>query len=350
MQWNQWLVEQGAAGADLAVQVDHFGSVEAEYRALGHALGLVDLSRRTALEITGRDRAQLLQNLTTNEIRKRSPGQGCEAFFLNVQGRILGHGLVFAGESSHEIDTVPGQAEVLGRQFDKYTIREDVQYLDRTGAWGQLLVAGPEATATVERLTGEKLPEERLANRKLDWQGDWLRVRCVDWTSPRDWSLVVERSRLPALGLALVGLGARLCGARAFDAARIRRGTVWLGIDFGERNLPQELNRDAAAISFVKGCYLGQETVARIDALGHVNRLLCGVICEGRETVSTGTELTQGGEAVGQISSSAWCPGTNSTVALSLIRRSAAQPGTELEAAGRRCRVVPLPMPEGIPA
>jgi hypothetical protein len=134
------------------------------------------------------------------------------------------------------------------------------------------------------------------------------------------------------------------CGWNALETLRIESGTPLLGVDFDERNLPQEVGRDAQAISFTKGCYLGQETVARIDALGHVNQRIAGVRFGGDAPPFAGTELTRGGAAVGRVTSAAWSPRLAAPLALAMVRREHGAPGTALESALGPCEVVALPL------
>ena len=150
---------------------------------------------------------------------------------------------------------------------------------------------------------------------------------------------------------ALANAGAVPAGADAFEMARIEAGTPLYARDISDKNLPQEVNRDALAISFTKGCYLGQETVARIDALGHVNRVLVGVRFAGSEPPPPGTELTvteaQGSEGkatVGAVTSAAYSPRLGSSLALAYVRRGHTQPGTQLTSSAGPAQVVSLPL------
>ena len=113
---------------------------------------------------------------------------------------------------------------------------------------------------------------------------------------------------------ALVAAGVAPCGQAAFDAARIEWGFPLVGHDISDANLPQEIARDKLAISFTKGCYLGQETVARIDALGHVNKTLVGLRFAGSTLPPAGSELLAGDQAVGQVTSSAYSPCASAAV------------------------------------
>jgi folate-binding protein YgfZ len=128
----------------------------------------------------------------------------------------------------------------------------------------------------------------------------------------------------------------------AFDVARIEAGMPLFKVDFDDSNLPQEVGRDKEAISFTKGCYLGQETVARIDGLGHVNQRIVGVQFTGHEVPAVGTELILAGAAVGRVTSSAFSPALGAPLALAMVRREANAVGTRLESAVGACEVIAL--------
>jgi folate-binding protein YgfZ len=134
-----------------------------------------------------------------------------------------------------------------------------------------------------------------------------------------------------------------VAGEMAFAAARIEAGTPLYGIDMGEHNFPQEVGRDHLAINFTKGCYLGQETVARIDALGHVNQRLRGLQFGGGETPPPGTEISIGGTQAGRVTSAAYSPLLDAPLALAMVRREANAPGIRIESPYGECRIVAFP-------
>jgi folate-binding protein YgfZ len=131
--------------------------------------------------------------------------------------------------------------------------------------------------------------------------------------------------------------------SQAFTTARIEAGVPLLSVDFDEHNFPQEVDRNREAISFTKGCYLGQETVARIDALGHVNQKIVGVRFAGTEVPAVGTELFKDGANVGKVSSAAFSPRFQAPLALAMVRREANSAGTRLESAAGIGEVIALP-------
>jgi tRNA-modifying protein YgfZ len=316
----------------------------AEYAALTTSCGLADLNGRTRIELTGADRASFLHNLSTNEIKKLPSGSGCEAFLLDARGHVLAHMFVVCRPESLVLETVPGQEERLIAHLDRYLIRERVELLGRSGVWGELLVAGPNTPEIVAKLTAAPLPAAPLAHVDVSLAGRPATLVRVELTRPFGCLVLCERADVALVGQAIVDAGAKRCGPEAFEMARIEAGFPWYGPDISDKNLPQEVARDALAISFVKGCYIGQETVARIDALGHVNKTLVGVRFAGDQVPAAGTELTAGGQGAGQVTSAVFSPRLNTPLALAYVRRGSEVPGTVLESAVGSAEVVSLPV------
>jgi tRNA-modifying protein YgfZ len=298
---------------------------QAQYHAFTRTAGLVDLSDRTQIEVTGADRGKFLHNLCTNAVRDLPAGHGCEAFVLDVKGHIVGHVFLFVTPESIVLETVPGQAEKLLAHFDRYLIREDVQLHDRSQEWAELLLSGPTADSILRNLDAT-VPESRLDHNSAEIVGHRIWIRRVDFAGPNGFLIACRRDDLPELKNRLSAHAMR-CGLDVFETARIESGTPFYGRDITAENLPQEIDRDRFAISFTKGCYLGQETVARIDALGHVNRLLRLVKFESDTVPPLGAELksTDSDKSIGQVTSACWSPNANAPIALALIRRGAAE-------------------------
>ncbi len=318
----------------------------AEYEALTQRAGVVPLPDRTQIEVSGNDSATFLHNLCTNNVRDLLPGQGCEAFFPNVQGKILGHALVFREESSFVLETVAGQATKLLAHLERYLIREDVHLSDRTETWSQLLLAGAGSPQILSSLIGEPPPTCALGHARAPIAGVSAVVRRVEFVRPWAYLVSAERDEMKAVQRSLVESGAEPCSSEALEIARIEAGFPWYAKDITESNLPQEAGRDEAAISFTKGCYLGQETVARIDALGHVNWLLSGVQLASDAVPTAGDELRCGEKTVARITSATFSPKLGSPLAMAYVRREYHQVGTELETDAGRVRIIPLPVQE----
>jgi folate-binding protein YgfZ len=314
-----------------------------QHAALTRRAGLVDLHDRTQIEVTGADRATFLHNMCTADVRRLAPGDGCEAFFCNAQGRILGYGYLFCAPESFVLETAPGQSGLIAH-LDRFIIREKVELADRTGQWGEYMLAGPAAEGMLLAL-GTTLPDAKVLSHtaaRMSCSDAW--VRRVELTGPGGFLIACRRDGCDSIRQGLIAAGAEVVAADAFEAARIEAGSPLYGRDITQENLPQEVGRDAVAISFKKGCYLGQETVARIDALGHVNRRLVGVRFMGKENPPAGEELSSDGKTVGRVTSAAWSPRLGAPLALAYVRRGHETPGTPLTSRMGQAEVVAIPI------
>src|SRR5262245_2225106 len=316
----------------------------AQYEALTSGVGVSQLSARTIIDVTGSDRTQFLQSFTTNDVNKLLPGRGCETFVTNSQGKTLGHVLIFCQADKYVLDTTPGQAAALISHFERYVITEDVQFADRTADLCDLLIAGPRSSVVLSGVTGVDTPTDLLSHAPATIAGSAVTVRRVEYAGPMALFVQTFTRDGSAVAAALSGAGAVICDAAAVDAARLEAGVPLFGIDITPENLPQEVARDDRAISFTKGCYLGQETVARIDAVGHVNRLLVGLKLSSEELPNSGLALLANDQQIGHVTSSAWSPRLARPLALGYVRRSNAKPSSQLSSAAGLAEVVKLPL------
>jgi tRNA-modifying protein YgfZ len=285
-----------------------------DYQHLTQRAGAVWLPQQTWLEFTGSDAAKFLQNFCTNDVLRLAAGETCEAFVCNVKGHTLGHVQIHRAENSLWINTVPRQAALLLAHWDRYLIREQVVMHDRSAEYELFAVVGPQAADHVSSC--RNLPGAWLFPANFPHTGAYL------FASPIGAAEKVRdhftHANLP------------LCAAAALEILRVEQGYPLFGVDLTADNLPQEIDRNAEAISFKKGCYLGQETVARIDALGHVNQQLRRVLLDS--PLLPQTELTAGGKGVGKITSSVWSVQYQQPLALAMLRRGWEAPGTKLDA------------------
>jgi folate-binding protein YgfZ len=315
----------------------------AQYEALTGSIGLAELPGRAIIAVKGADRAHILHSFSTNDVKGLRVGSGCEAFITSSHGKTVGHVLVFCEADQHLIDTTPGQAAALIAHFDRYVITEDVQFVDRTAAFTDLLVAGPQATEMLATLSGANPPAELLAHSPVTIAGRAVVVRRVEYAGPIAYFVQAPAGDAAAVIAALADAGAVRCEPAAVESARLEAGMPLFGLDITPENLPQEVARDAQAISFTKGCYLGQETVARIDALGHVNRLRVGLKLDGKDTPPGGTILLAIDQQVGYITSAAWSPRLNAPLAMAYVRRQHAKKGSTLSFLSGTAEVIDLP-------
>lgn len=325
--------------------------------AVSSGAALVDRSDRVRLDVAGPDRAQFLHNLTTNDVKRLAPGRAAEAFVTSPQGKTLGFVTLVACDDRILVLTDPGAAGPILPHLQKYGVFDDVTVRDAGPETFEFHLAGPRADDLLHA-AGAELPEA----------GDFRHVA----TRAGDRSVhVLRESPLGAPGLTVIGAradaesvraaltaggGASVLDPATADALRIEAGTPAAGRDVTPDNLPQEVGRDARAINFVKGCYLGQETVARIDALGHVNRHLRGLLLEGGpgDEPPAGSAIETQGKPVGVVTSSAYSPRRGRPVALGYVRTAHATPGSPVQVVvngTRRAAVVTdLPIPPGVGA
>lgn len=311
-----------------------FGDPRPEYRAARQEAALFDLSGRVQIELTGRDRAKFLHNFCTNDIKSLSAGQGREAFVTNVQGKVLAHIFVYADRDSLWLDSGPETAERLLAHLSKYHISEDVEFHDRTAEIGGLYVAGPAAAERLARLGLAESESSPGRHFHSSVSGMPVHVRRLDLLGTPGFLLVISQSQLPALWQMLLDAGLPPAGTAAFEALRIEAGTPAYGLDVTDANLAQEVNRTAQAISFTKGCYLGQEPIARIDALGHVNQQLRGVRFSPGPVPAPGAEISTiepEPRIIGRITSSALSLADDCPVALAYLRRNSDAPGMHVQ-------------------
>ncbi len=297
----------------------------------------IELGTATVLQVTGKDRNRIVNNFATQDLRACESGLVYETFVTESKGRTFGHGLVFASTDALSVVTVPNCYEKLASHIDRFVIREDVQVSDRSDAFQFWLFSDSVMAATGLGASEIIVP-----------QGHWLEIEMADggtcmvtsspWTGGET-LLVAHRShevRSIRERLGANWLQSDFANRAHWELLRIRNFWPWYGVDFDERNLPQELARDASAISFRKGCYLGQETIARLDALGQVQKKLVLLGIEGAETVASQSIVTSGETTVGTVTSSAWDADSQQTLGLAFVKRSHFRVGQSVEIGGRK--------------
>lgn len=317
-----------------------------QYEALTEASGFYALRGWSQIRVTGEDRQQLLNNLCTSDVTSLTVGSGCEAFCTDVKGKVLAHLFVLCLEQSLELIAVPELSDTLIQHLDRYVIREDVQLADVSSDSQLYQLSESAAKHLLSRLsaTDGEIPQQAWENR--GFQSEEFEGLAIKFPVPAvsSFLLRIPRHAQDRWTSLLEESSIQECHAEAWNALRIESGWPLQEVDFSSRNLPQEINRDARAVNFTKGCYLGQETVARIDALGHVNKKLVGVVFEEDQVPEVGTSLTVNKKEVGTVTSSSWSPRLEAPLALAMVRRGANEPGTALEGGEGNGRVVALPL------
>jgi folate-binding protein YgfZ len=307
-----------------------------EYGALRGGAMLVDRSARTRATFTGVKSADVLTGLVTNDVLALSPGTGQYAAALSPKGKIIADLRIFAREGDFLVDVPPRAADGWWGMIRKYVNPRLSRYVDITATQRDIGVFGARARALVSRVTG--IGVERLeglapyANRPVPSGSDPVLVVRVPDLGLEGYELIGPVEAVEALWTALADAGATPASAETFDIARIEAGRPEWGIDIDDTTLAQEANLDElGAISYTKGCYTGQETVARVHFRGHVNRLLRGLRFGDTPLPARGATLADAdGRAVGDVRSVTVSPRLGG-IALAMIRREI-DPGARLTA------------------
>jgi len=326
---------------------EHFGDWQREYHAAVTDAVILDLSYRSTVRLTGRDRAMFLHNFCTNDILRTPVGSGCEAFLTTAQAKVLAWFHAFIESEAIELDADAGRGPVILQHLSRYQISEEVALEDLTGQRVTLHVCGPQAEKKLAAVLAlAELPQQQHAHALLDFHGQAVRIRRLVRFGLPGWDVVSDAASGSQLASGLLARGVMVAGRLTEEVLRVEHGWPVFGRDFDETNLPQEIARDERAISFSKGCYLGQETVARIRAYGHVNRRLCGlrrqepnllppgtpILASSSETAQPGADSSQavrpaGTGEIGRVTSPVHSPRFG-PIALGWLRRGYWQPGT----------------------
>jgi tRNA-modifying protein YgfZ len=304
------------------------------YRALRHGAAWLDVSGRGRIVARGRDRARLLHNLTSNEVKKMRPGEGCYAFLLNPQGRIQADLWLFCFEEHFLIDTEPGLCEKVRQHIQRYIIADKVELEDITAATGAMAIEGPGAAGTLAAL-GAPAPVTDYAH------GPWgdLTVAAVSLTGQPGFRIYGGTSQIGELAGRLSGAGAQPATEEDTRQVRIENGRPRYGEDIREVSLPQETDQ-MQAVSFTKGCYLGQEIVERIRAQGHVNKKLVRFAMEMAEAPAPGAKLLSGGNEAGEVTAAVYSEEFGKVMGMAYVRTAHADAGSALEAGGAKATVL----------
>ena len=289
---------------------------------------LFDLTGRGELVLSGNDRASFLQGLVTNDVRKLRPGEGCPAAFLTPKGKLLADLVVLCAPDELVVDTPPELPEKVEALFRKYLMFGDVAIENRTQATGVLHVEGKGTEEILRKGIGQDGPAEPHASVCVES----IRVVRESRGGFDGFDLRGPRPLVEAARERLLALGAVPSPPSVLETARIEAGIPRWGAELTEDVLPDEAGLPARGwVSYTKGCYIGQETVARIRTYGHVNRNLVGLILEGDVPPPAGAEIRAGGARAGRVTSAALSGRLGTAIALGYVRREHAAPGTGVE-------------------
>lgn len=323
-----------------------FGEVAHEYRAARTRVAVVDWNIHVLARLTGSDRQAFLNRLVSNKV-ELGPGDGVHAFLLSSTGKPLIEMWIYERGEDTLIEVPHSLHKRIKDDLERYHFREDLQIHDASNDFAGLAILGPQARPALESLHGAPLPDMPLYSCT---QVDLDAVPALCCRTGRmgvdGFVLWVPRSRAAAAWETLLGAdpAPEALGMEALEILRVEAGIPAHGIDYTEETLFLEM-APMDSYSEEKGCYIGQEVVARILHQGHVNRRLVGLEIQGEEDdpAEPGAQLTAGEAAAGRITSTVVSPALG-PIALGYVRREHFAAGTELGLPdGRRARVVELP-------
>jgi aminomethyltransferase len=334
-----------------------YGDTNAEYVAVRESAGLIDLSCRGLLSVSGTEAIQFLNGLITNDMKTLAEGHWMAAVFPNVQGRLIASIRVVRlkdrdGVPSFMIDTEGATHEVVLATLKRFTLAGDFRVTDLSTEMLGLSVQGKETRMVLNNAFGEAVPQlDQHQVLEMDWNGKPLTVIPATHTAEDGFDIFVASNDAVELWRSLVAAGAIPVGLDALEVLRIEAGIARHGIDMDETNVVSETNLDDA-VSFTKGCYIGQEIIARIKYRGHVAKKLTGIKFPTRVSIESGTVLRSlDDKEIGRITSATFSPALNCTIALSYLKYDYLAPGTEVEAVSQderyRATVTDLPFVRG---
>lgn len=320
--------------------------------AVYNGCGFVELVGRGKSLVTGADAVSILHKFCTNDVLNLPVDRGCEAFVLDSKGQIQYFALIHRRAEGLFVELpadpmVPDAAAGYAKFVGRYVIVEKVEFHDQTSHVAELFIAGVGAEALIAAAFEITIPTSALDAVDCRKLGDraWL-ARGTQAGVP-NFTLFAEPAACETAKSLLAAVGAIACDSAWYDALRIAAKFPLLGCDILEKALPQEIDRNARTLNFRKGCYLGQETVARLDAMGHVNKALTLLKLEQPTSppsdvnlaLGAGPELRSGEHVVGRLTSLAQSS-AGTVAALGLVKTSHRAAGTRLESPLGPCVVV----------
>jgi len=303
----------------------HFANSAAEYAAVRSAAGLIDLSYRGLLQVTGPDRLSFLQGMLSNDLRVLEPFAGQYATLLSQQGKVIADVRVLCAMNSFYLDFLETLKEKIVAHLNRYLVADEVEIADRSNEYATLSIQGPQSEALLRQLLGQvELPAHSLQHAMVNLDATAICIVHASHTGETGFDLIVPIPNLPNVAQKLTESGkqfsAAWVGEEAQNILRVEAGIARYGVDFTEDNLLLEVGLDHA-VSFSKGCYLGQEVVERIRSRGHVNKKLVGLSLEGQESAHPGDAIVSADKPVGTITSSVHSPALDRPIALGYVHR-----------------------------
>jgi glycine cleavage system T protein len=329
-----------------AVVPARFSDPKLEHQAVRKSAGLFDFSFRAKFAVKGDDRVTFLQGMVTNDVQRLQPGQGTYAALLDAHGHILADARLYCAADRFLVDTDAGLRDKVMKLLEHYIIMDQVE--QEPLALFTLAFQGPRARLLLEKTLHIDLPAtSEFDHFPTNYAGFPVRVVRASSTGEEGYEVWVAAKGMMGVWGAACGQAPTYdmlpCGVEALETLRIEAGIPLYGEDLDEDTLPLEAGL-ASAMSFTKGCYVGQEVVERTRSRGHVNWKLVGLFVEAAGAPQPGEKLRAQGKDMGEVTSACVSPSLSRTIALAYVRREASEPGTRLAlASGAAAEVTALP-------
>lgn len=328
----------------------HYGDVDTEYQTVRSSVGISDLSHRGKLLMTGNDRQAFLHRIITNDVNGLEVGQSAYACMLTPQGKIIADMTVHLRAEDIFFDLEPGVTPFLIDTMDRYAIIDDVEMADVTEQYGMIGVHGPNAPDLLNALTGDFDSLESNQHVTVDRSGTTLFIARAHRTGEQDYDVYVPADQAADLWQALLEAGDTVnpacVGTEALEMLRVEAGIPKFGAELDERIIPNEAVKERA-VSFNKGCYIGQEPVVMMEHRGRPNRLLAGLKITGDRLPARNTLLKKEDQEAGWITSAVRSPVAGGIAAIGFVRRRHLNIGDRLtvalEEGAAEAEIVALP-------
>ena len=339
-----WLTSPNARtgnynGMETAVS---FGNPAAELEALSTGCGVFSLAWRSRIKVTGKDRVRWLHNMVTNNVRDLPLNRGKYNFVLNAQGRILGDMYIFNRGESLVLETDASQVDTLLNTMKRFIIMDKVEMVSAGESVTALGVCGPKSEAVLKQAGVDAASMEPLEIKEISFDGVAIVLVRGPEQRPGWFEIWIDSDKAQACWQRLTQAGTQPVGSEALEMWRVLRGIPNYGQDIRDRDLPQETEQ-LQALTFTKGCYIGQEIVERIRARGQVHRKFTGFIFDGQ--IPAIGKYESEGRAVAEVTTTATVPaaGANKNIGLGYVRREALSAGPKVNLNGIEAAVTDLP-------
>lgn len=307
-------------------------------------VGMIDLSSHGRIRVSGAEATMFLNGLITNDMKTLAENRWMPAAFPTVQGRLIGAVRIVRGKDSFLIDTDAESREAVLKTVSRFTLAGDFHVSDVTGETALLSLQGKRAAEVVEKVF-ETPVSDLPRNGAIELPVTIIRAT---HTAEDGFDVVIDSGQAAHVREALINAGAQPVGDDTFEVLRIEAGIARYGRDMDETNIVTETNLDDA-VSYTKGCYVGQEIIVRIKHRGHVAKKLTGLRFETDRPVEAGTIVkSTDGTEIGKVTSTAFSPTLKNTIGLGYVRYEHLAAGTNVMVDGRlTATVTELPFVRG---